>query len=107
MPVQCNITDTFGATAPAGGYVNESEKDCSVEKFHVVNEIGERVKLRSGKMVTCNVTISGKGAADYGVVACGDFTLDAFKAVSAETTEHNTGEYIDFTINGKSYHNRT
>ena len=103
MPVACNITSTFGATTPTGGFTNESSEDGSIEKFHVLDESGDKVKLRSGKLITKNVSITGKGSADYSVIAPGDFTKDAFKAMSASTTEHNNGEYIDFEIDGQIF----
>lgn len=101
MAVACNVTDTFGATTPTGGYTNESSQDGTVEKFSVLDEDGVKKKLRVGKHTVLDVQISGKGGADYSVIAAGDFTEDAFKALSAETTEYNTGEYIDFAITGK------
>jgi hypothetical protein len=103
MAVACNITSTFGATTPTGGYTNESSEDGSIEKFHVLDEDGDKVKLRGGKLITKNVKISGKGSADYSVIAPGDFTKDAFKATSASTTEYNNGEYIDFEVDGIIY----
>ena len=101
MAVECNITDTFGATTPTGGFTNESSDDGSIQKYQVLDEDGDKVRLRGGKHIVTSVNSSGKGSADYSVIAPGDFTKDAFKALSAETTEHNTGEYIDFTVTGE------
>jgi hypothetical protein len=100
MAVTCNIASTFSATTPTGGYTNESSRDSSVDKAFVLDEDGVKVKLRAKKLYTRNVQISGKGAADYSVVAAGDFTAATFKATSAETSEHNDGEYIDFSVQG-------
>jgi hypothetical protein len=103
MAVACNIASTFGATTPTGGYTNESSRERSIEKAFVLDESGDKVKLRGKKLITGNVQISGKGAPDYSVVATGDFTLGTFKATSAEGTEHNDGEYLDFSIGGMIY----
>lgn len=101
MPVSCHVTSTFGATTPTGGYTNEATEDGSIEKFQVLNELGVKVKLRGGKLITKPVKITGKGSADYSVIAPGDFAKDAFKALSASTTEYNNGEYIDFEVDGE------
>jgi hypothetical protein len=101
MAVECNIASTFGATTPAGGYTNESSRESSLEKAFVLDEDGVKVKLRPKNLVTAQVSISGKGSADYSAVTAGDFTAGAFKALSAETTEYNDGEYIDFSISGQ------
>lgn len=103
MAVSCNITSTFGATTPNGGYTNESSKDSSIGDAFVLDEDGDKVKLRGKKLITETVTISGKGAADYSVIAPGDFTEDTFKVLAAETEEHSDGEYIDFSVEGKVY----
>jgi hypothetical protein len=101
MAVACNIASTFGATTPTGGYTNEASRESGIEKAFVLDEDGVKVKLRGKKLITRQVSISGKGAADYSVVASGDFTSGTFKALSAETTEYNDGEYIDFSISGQ------
>lgn len=103
MAVALNITETFGATTPTGGYTNESSRDAEVGKAEVRSETGARVKLRAKKLITDRVTISGKGPADYSAVTAGSFTEDAFKATSAETEEHHDGEYEDFTVEGIIY----
>lgn len=101
MAITCNISATFGATTPTGGFTNESSRGGSVEKAQVLDEDGDKVKLRAKKLLTYAVSISGKGSADYSVIAPGDFTVDTFKALTAETTEYNDGEYIDFSIGGE------
>jgi hypothetical protein len=100
MAVACNIASTFGATTPTGGYTNESSRESQIEKAFVLDEDGVKVKLRTKKHIVTTVSISGKGSADYAVVTDGDFTSGTFKATSAETTEYNDGEYIDFAIQG-------
>lgn len=101
MAVTAHVTDTFGATAPIGGFANESSSESSVEKYQVLDASGKKVRLRTGKHIVSDVTLSGKGGADYSAVTAGAFSAGVFKAVSAETTEYNTGEYCDFTISGK------
>lgn len=105
MATTAHITETFGATAPTGGYTNESSGEGSVEKYQVLSESGVKVRLRGGKHIITDVSISGKGGADYAVVSPGAFTVGAFKALSAETTEHESGEYCDFAITGKMHSN--
>lgn len=103
MAVTLNITDTFGATTPTGGYTNDASHDAEVGKAEVRDESGDRVKLRAKKLITDSVKISGKGAADYATVSAGAFTADAFKVTGAETEEFHDGEYIDFAIEGIIY----
>lgn len=105
MATTAHVTNTFGATAPAGGYANESSRESSVQKYHVLDASGKKVRLRTGKHVVTEVSLLGKGAADYSVVAAGAFTGGAFKATSADTTEHNSGEYCDFNLSGKIHDN--
>lgn len=100
MAVTLNVTETFGATTPTGGYTNEASHDSEVGKAEVRDEDGVRVKLRAKKLITDRVTISGKGAADYSAVSAGNMTAGSFKLLSAETEEHHDGEYIDFTLEG-------
>jgi hypothetical protein len=107
MAIACNIASTFGATTPTGGFTNESSRESAIDKAHVLDEDGVKVKLRGKKLITRNVQISGKGSADYSVVADGDFVVNTFKATSAETTEHNDGEYIDFSVSGIIYNTVT
>lgn len=100
MAVNAHITETFGATTPTGGFTNESNHDGAVKKYQVLDESGVKQRLRSGKHIEDEVSITGKGGADYSVIAPGAFTEDAFKALSAETTEYHEGEYCDFAVNG-------
>lgn len=103
MAVTAHITETFGATTPTGGYTNESSGEGSIQKYQVLSESGVKVRLRGGIHVVTDVQISGKGGADYSVIAPGAFTGGAFKALSAETTEFETGEYCDFAVSGKMH----
>lgn len=105
MAVTAHILDNFGATTPTGGYVNESSHDDTVKKYQVLDESGVKQRLRAGKHIETEVSISGKGGADYSVIAPGAFTEDAFKALTAETTEYEEGEYCDFAVSGKIHSN--
>lgn len=100
MAVTAHITKLFGATTPIGGFTNESSRDGSVKKYQVLDENGDKVRLRAGKHIEDEVSISGKGSADYSVIAPGAFLASSFKATSAETTEYNEGEYCDFSLSG-------
>lgn len=100
MATTAHITELFGAATPAGGFTNESSHDGTVKKYQVLDEDGEKVRLRAGKHIEDEVSITGKGGADYTVIAPGAFTADAFKATSAETTEYHEGEYCDFSVSG-------
>lgn len=101
MSVLAHITETFGATTPTGGYTNESKHDDKIKKYEVYDESGVKQRLRGGKHIESGVDINGKGGADYSVIAPGAFTEGAFKAMSAETTEYNEGEYCDFAVAGE------
>lgn len=105
MAVTAHITETFGATTPAGGYTNESSHDDTIKKYEVIDESGVKQRLRGGKHIESEVNISGKGGADYSVIAPGAFSEGAFKALSAETTEYEEGEYCDFALSGKIHSN--
>lgn len=100
MALTAHITELFGAATPTGGYTNESNHEGKVKKYQVLDENGDKKRLRSGKHIEDEVSITGKGGADYSVIAPGAFTEDAFKAISAETTEYHEGEFCDFAITG-------
>jgi hypothetical protein len=105
MAITAHVTENFGATTPTGGYTNESSHDDTVKKYEALDESGVKQRLRAGKHIETEVNISGKGGADYSVIAPGAFTEDAFKALSAETTEYHEGEYCDFNVSGKIHSN--
>lgn len=103
MATTAHITETFGAVTPTGGYTNESSGEGSIEKYSVLDESGVKQRLRGGIHIVTDVSISGKGPADYTVIAPGAFSAATFKAISAENTEYNTGEYPDFAVTGKTH----
>lgn len=97
------IVDTFGLSALAGAYVNESRRSRGIEKAIVTDEDGDIKKLRGKKLITEDVTIRGKGSANFAAVVAGAFTVDTVKPIEAEQTEYHDGEFPDFEMVGKAY----
>ncbi|HRQ87679.1 MAG TPA: hypothetical protein PLA50_02710 [Bacteroidia bacterium] len=105
MAVTYDVEDTFGLTPAAGAVVNESRRSGKVQRFEVPNEEGEIIKHRPAKYREDDITISGKGDANFAAVTVGGFTPNTVKAIEAEGTETNEGEYREFEMVGKAYVN--
>lgn len=105
MAITYDVDDTFGLSPAAGSYVYESRKSGKVKRFEVLDEEGEIVDHRAGKYSEDDVTISGRGDANFAAVTVGAFTPGAVKATEAEGSETNEGEYREFEMVGKAYTN--
>lgn len=105
MAVTYDVDDTFGLTPSVGAHVSESRRSGKVQRYEVRNNKGEIVMQRAGKVREDDVTISGKGDANFAAVTIGSFTEGTVKAIEAEGTETNEGEYREFEMVGKAYVN--
>ncbi len=105
MATTYDVDDTFGLSAATGAYVHESRRSRSVKRFEVTDEEGEVVKHRMGAYSEDDVTISGQGDANFAAVTVGSFSEGSVKALEAEGSETNEGEYRTFEMVGKAYVN--
>ena len=107
---------TFGLgtaliTAPTGAYISDQSEDSSVEIAEVRNSAGAVVIALPKKLVTKNITISGKGGADIAevtasVIAAGVGGGSAMKILSVKGTESNN-EFGDFEVTAIQYEDLT
>ncbi len=100
-----NVDDTFGLSPAVGAYVHESRRGSTVKRFEVTDEEGEIVDHRAGAYREMDVQISGQGDANFAAVTVGDFSEGSVKAIEAEGSETNDGEYRTFEMVGKGYEN--
>ena len=105
MAITYDVEDTFGLSPAAGAVVNESRIAGKVARYEVPDEAGEIILHRAGKFREDDVTISGKGDANFAAVTIGDFTAGSVKALEAEGSETSEGEYRTFEMTGKAYEN--
>lgn len=106
MPATFGVESTFGLTAPAGGHVQESSSEASVEVATIRNAQGITVKAVPKPMVTKTVTLKGKGDAALAAVAAGAFSANTLRVTSAKQSESND-DFPDFEITGTAYSNLT
>lgn len=96
------VLDNFDISAPSGGYVNEAEKEQSIDVATVRDENSVTKVAKAKKMITETQTIKGKGDAALSAVTTGSFSSGTIKIVSAKQTETND-DFPDFEIVGKKY----
>ena len=104
MPAHLGVATTFGLAAPAGGYVQESSKEDSVDVATIRDETGTTVKAVPKPLVTRTVNIKGKGDAGLAAVATGSFTAGELRVTEAKQGETNE-DFPDFEITGTAYLN--
>lgn len=104
MPASFGVINTFGLAAPAGGHVQESSSEASVDVATIRNALGVTVKAVPKPLVTKTVTIKGKGDAALAAVAAGSFTAGTLRITSAKQSESND-DFPDFEITGTAYSN--
>lgn len=104
MPAHLGVESTFGLTPPAGGYVQESSREDSVELVTLRDESGITVKAVAKPLVTRTVSIKGKGDANLAAVASGSFTEGVLRVTEAKQSESNE-DFPDFEITGTAYLN--
>jgi hypothetical protein len=101
MAATFGVTNTYNLT-PNNGHVSESSKDSSVDVATIKNEQGITVYAGPRKLITRNVTISGKGDADIDLVEGGDVTKGVAMITSVKQTESND-DFPDFEIQATIY----
>jgi hypothetical protein len=101
MAATFGVNNTHNLT-PNNGHVSESSKDSSVEVATIRDEQGVTVYAGSRKLITRNVTISGKGDADIEAVAPGAVTLGVAMITSVKQSESND-DFPEFEIQATIY----
>ena len=106
MPATFGVANTFGLTPAAGGHVQESSSESSIEVATIRNAQGVTVKAVPKPLVTKTVSIKGKGDAGLAAVVAGNFTSGAMRVTSAKQSESNE-DFPDFELTGTAYSNLT
>ena len=101
MPATFGVNNTY-ELEPTAGHVSESSKDSSVDVATIRDEQGLTVYAGPRKLITRNVTISGKGDADLEAVAPATVTLGASMITSVKQSESND-DFPEFEIQATIY----
>jgi hypothetical protein len=101
MAATFGVTNTYNLS-PNEGHVSESSKDSSVEVATIRDEQGITVYAGPRKLITRNVTISGKGDVDIEAVVPGTVTLGTAMITSVKQSESNE-DFPDFEIQATIY----
>jgi hypothetical protein len=101
MPATFGVNNTHGLS-PNTGHVSESSKDSSVEVATIRDEQGVTVFAGPRKLITRNVTISGKGDADIESVVPGTVALGVAMITSVKQSESNE-DFPEFEIQATIY----
>lgn len=101
MAATFGVNNTHGLS-PNTGHVSESSKDSSVEVATIRDEQGITVFAGPRKLITRNVTISGKGDADIESVVPGTVTLGTAMITSVKQSESNE-DFPEFEIQATIY----
>lgn len=101
MPATFGVNNTHGLS-PNTGHVSESSKDSSVEVATIRDEQGVTVYAGPRKLITRNVTISGKGDADIDLVEPGEVALNVAMITSVKQSESNE-DFPEFEIQATIY----
>ena len=101
MPATFGVNNTY-QLSPSTGHVSESSKDSSVDVATIRDEQGITMYAGPRKLITRNVTISGKGDADLEAVAPGNVTLGQSLITSVKQSESND-DFPEFEIQATIY----
>jgi hypothetical protein len=101
MAATFGVTNTYNLS-PNEGHVSESSKDSSVDVATIKDEQGITVFAGPRKLITRNVTISGKGDADIDLVEGGTVAKGVAMITSVKQTESND-DFPDFEIQATIY----
>lgn len=104
MPATFGAAETYGLTAPTGGYVEESSREQTVELATVRNNVGVTVKVGVIPMITSNIELKGKGDPELANVTAGAIAADTVKIVRAKGLEKNK-DFPAFEISAVKYTN--
>lgn len=98
------VTNLFGLSAPAAGYVSESRRRKSIEVATVRNQLGITKCVYPKPLVTVEVTNSGKGPGDLALFD--DHTLVSAVAtyqITSQKRTENGNDFPDFETTAKGY----
>jgi hypothetical protein len=101
MAATFGVTNTYNLS-PNAGHVSESSKDSSVEVATIRDEQGVTVFAGPRKLITRNVTITGKGDVDIEAVVSGTVTLGTAMITSVKQSESNE-DFPEFEIQATTY----
>ena len=101
MPATFGVNNTHGLE-PNTGHVSQSSKDSSVDVATIRDEQGVTVFAGPRKLITRQVTISGKGDADLEAVAPDDVALGVALITSVKQSESND-DFPEFEIQATIY----
>ena len=101
MPATFGVNNTY-ELEPTAGYVSESSKDSSVEVATIRDEQGVTVIAGPKPLITRNVTISGKGTANFSDVAAGTMVAGETFITSIKRSESND-DFPEFEIEAVIY----
>jgi hypothetical protein len=104
MPAHIGALDTFGLTAPVGGYVHETSREGSVEIDTVKDATGVTVVADPKPLVTKKISMKGQGDPVLASVSAGAFAVDVVKIISMKRTESND-KRPEFEISAVAYSN--
>lgn len=105
MPAVFGVVNLHGLS-PATGHAQESSKDAGIEIATIRDELGVTVVAKPKKLITKNITISGKGTANFAEVAAGAITVGTSFVTSVKQTESND-DFPSFEIQATSYEDRS
>lgn len=104
-PPTWGISSYYGMTVPQGGYVEEMSEEESLDTVIARDEVGEIVVAEPRELITKNITMTGRGAADLaGVAAVAEISLGQVIIASAKNRETHT-DMPTFEINARAYRN--
>ena len=101
MPATFGVTNLHGL-APATGHAQEASADASIEVATLRDSLGVTVVAKPKKLITRNITLSGKGTVNFGDVAAGAITKGASFVTSVKVTESND-DFPSFEIQAVAY----
>lgn len=87
MPASFGVTDTFGGTAPSGGWIQSSESTETCEVATIRDETGKTIAAQAKGVATKVVVIKSKG--DVNITAPGLGSVGSGRITSAKITESN------------------
>lgn len=101
MAAVFGVVNLYGL-APATGHAQESSKDAGIEIATIRDANGVTVMAKPKKLVTKNITISGKGTVNFSDVATGTITKGTAFVTSVKVTE-NQDDFPSFEIQAVIY----
>jgi hypothetical protein len=105
-PPDFGVTSTYGMSVPVGGYCEEVTEEQSLDTVIARNQVGQIILAEPRRLITKNITMTGRGAADLAsVVSVDNLALGDVLIVSAENRETNT-DMPTFEISARSFSNR-